>query len=52
MDSRREILPYVQYVKAEVYAIFGSGTQKLEAEVHKLFPTASTIRMDIDTVSK
>ena len=52
MDSRRGILPYVQYVKAEAYAIFGSGTQKLEAEVHKLFPKASTSRMDIDTVSK
>lgn len=31
---------------------FGTGTQKLEAEVHKLFPEATTIRMDIDTVSK
>ena len=31
---------------------FGTGTQKLEDEVHKLFPEASTIRMDIDTVSK
>ena len=31
---------------------FGTGTQKLEEEVHKLFPTASTIRMDIDTVTK
>ena len=31
---------------------FGTGTQKLEDEVHKLFPKASTIRMDIDTVSK
>ena len=30
----------------------GSGTQKLEEEVHKLFPKASTIRMDIDTVTK
>ena len=30
----------------------GAGTQKLEEEVHKLFPTASTIRMDIDTVTK
>ena len=30
----------------------GSGTQKLEEEVHKLFPDASTIRMDIDTVTK
>ncbi len=31
---------------------FGAGTQKLEAEINKLFPEASTIRMDIDTVSK
>jgi primosomal protein N' (replication factor Y) len=31
---------------------FGTGTQKLEDEVHKLFPEASTIRMDIDTVTK
>lgn len=31
---------------------FGTGTQKLEAEINKLFPQASTIRMDVDTVSK
>ncbi len=31
---------------------FGTGTQKLEYEINKLFPNASTIRMDIDTVSK
>ena len=31
---------------------FGTGTQKLEEEIRKLYPTASTIRMDIDTVSK
>ena len=31
---------------------FGTGTQKLEEEVKKLFPDASTIRMDIDTVTK
>ena len=31
---------------------FGTGTQKLEDEVKKIFPEASTIRMDIDTVSK
>lgn len=31
---------------------FGIGTQKLEEEIHNLFPQASTIRMDIDTVSK
>ncbi len=31
---------------------FGTGTQKLEQEVQKLFPQATTIRMDVDTVSK
>ena len=31
---------------------FGTGTQKLENEIKKLFPDMSTIRMDIDTVSK
>ena len=31
---------------------FGSGTQKLEEEIHKIFPMATTIRMDTDTVSR
>ena len=31
---------------------FGTGTQKLEAEINKDFPNATTIRMDIDTVTK
>ena len=31
---------------------FGTGTQKLEEEVQKLFPKATTIRMDMDTVTK
>ena len=31
---------------------FGAGTQKLEDEVHNFFPEATTIRMDVDTVSK
>ncbi len=31
---------------------FGGGTQKLEDEISTLFPSASMIRMDIDTVSK
>ncbi len=33
--------PYIRY--------FGGGTQKVEEEVGRLFPTASVIRMDIDT---
>ena len=31
---------------------FGTGTQKLEDEIHKQFPKATTTRMDIDTVTK
>ena len=31
---------------------FGTGTQKLEQEINKIFPEASTIRIDIDTVTK
>ena len=31
---------------------FGTGTQKLESEINKLFPNSTTIRMDVDTVSK
>ncbi len=31
---------------------FGTGTQKLEAEIKSMFPNASTIRMDVDTVTK
>lgn len=38
--------------KSKKVKYFGTGTQKLEEEIHKLFPEASTIRMDIDTVSK
>ena len=30
----------------------GAGTQKLEEQIKEMFPMASTIRMDIDTVSK
>ena len=31
---------------------FGTGTEKLENEIKKIFPQASTIRMDIDTVGR
>ena len=31
---------------------FGTGTQKLENEIRKMFPKATTIRMDVDTVNK
>ena len=38
--------------KSKNIKYFGTGTQKLETEVKKLFPEISTIRMDIDTVTK
>ena len=38
--------------KSRSMKYFGAGTQRLEDEVKKIFPNASTIRMDIDTVSK
>lgn len=31
---------------------FGGGTQKVEEEIKRLFPDASTIRMDMDTTGK
>lgn len=31
---------------------FGSGTQKIEDEIKKMFPAASVIRMDMDTTGK
>ena len=38
--------------KSSKIRYFGTGTQKIEEEVHKIFPKASTIRMDVDTVTK
>ena len=38
--------------KSNKIRYFGTGTQKLEEEIKKIFPEASTIRMDVDTVTK
>lgn len=38
--------------KSKNVKFFGAGTQKLEDVIQKEFPSATTIRMDIDTVSK
>ena len=38
--------------KSSKIRYFGTGTQKIEEEVHKIFPEARTIRMDVDTVTK
>ena len=37
---------------SEKIRYFGTGTQKLEQEIQKQFSNASTIRMDVDTVTK
>ena len=49
MEEPKKICPNCQSTKIRY---FGTGTQKLEQEINKLFPNASTIRMDIDTVTK
>ena len=38
--------------KSKNIKYFGAGTQKIEEYIKKEFPNATTIRMDIDTVSK
>ncbi len=38
--------------KSKYIRYFGGGTQKVEEEIHKLFPDATTIRMDVDTTGK
>ena len=38
--------------KSKNIRYFGTGTERLQNEIQKLFPSVSTIRMDIDTVSK
>ena len=38
--------------KSEKIKYFGIGTQKLEEEIKKMFANVTTIRMDVDTVSK
>lgn len=34
---------------SEHIRFFGTGTQKIEAEIHKVFPEARVLRMDVDT---
>lgn len=38
--------------KSKLIGGFGTGTQKVEEEINRLFPTAKTLRMDRDTTSK
>lgn len=37
---------------SEYIAAFGTGTQKVEESVKKIFPSAKVLRMDMDTTSK
>ena len=37
---------------SEHIRFFGTGTQKVEEEIYKLFPGARVVRMDVDTTSK
>ena len=43
---------YCPECKSKNIKYSGSGTQKLEEEINKIFPSAKTIRMDVDTVTK
>ena len=45
-------LGYCPDCKSKNIKYSGSGTQKLEEEINKIFPSAKTIRMDVDKVSK
>jgi primosomal protein N' (replication factor Y) (superfamily II helicase) len=38
--------------ESDYIRFFGTGTQKVEEELGKLFPTARIIRMDVDTTSR
>ena len=38
--------------KSKYIRYFGGGTQRVEEEVKKLFPNATTLRMDVDTTAK
>jgi len=37
---------------SEYIRYFGGGTQRVEEEINKIFPSAGTIRMDVDTTGK
>ena len=48
-DNKKEICPKC---KSKALKSFGLGTEKVEEEISKLFPSSRVIRMDIDTTSK
>ncbi|KFM98702.1 primosomal protein N' [Bacillus clarus] len=51
--SHEENMPTACPVCSSTYIrFFGTGTQKVEEEITKLFPEARVIRMDVDTTSR
>ena len=50
MPSRRR--KRVRPAKASISAYFGTGTQRVEEELAKLFPGIRVIRMDVDTTTE
>lgn len=48
-ENKIKICPDCKNDKLKSY---GMGTEKVEDEIHKLFPNVKTLRMDIDTTSK
>ncbi len=49
---RQKVLKTCPECKGNHVKYFGAGTQKLEDEIKNTFPSASVIRMDIDTTTK
>lgn len=49
---QEEVVKICPECGSEKIRYFGTGTQRLEQEINRLFPKATTIRMDIDTVTK
>ncbi|SKC87240.1 primosomal protein N' [Maledivibacter halophilus] len=49
---QREVPRICPECKSKYIKFFGSGTEKVEAYVNKLFPSYRTKRLDIDTTSK
>lgn len=48
----QEVVTKCPHCNSDKIRYFGTGTQKLEDQIHKDFPLATTIRMDVDTVTK
>ena len=49
---KRKPIVECEECKSKNIKYMGNGTQKLDAEINKLFPKATTIRMDVDTTTR